>query len=133
MLLVKTYLETSTLENAGLGCFADEDIKAGQLIWKYDDHIDRKFTHEEYKQLSPIQRQFVDKYAYMHNGTLYLCVDNGRFFNHSNYPNTYESAEEQATYASREIKAGEEIFSDYTTFGITQQDLNHNFNPFDEN
>ncbi len=45
MLVVKTFLKFSPIH--GLGCFAGEDLKKGQLVWRFDPGIDLTFTEEE--------------------------------------------------------------------------------------
>ena len=124
MLLVKTTVKNSIIPEAGLGCFADEFIEKDTMIWKFDSRIDRVFdTIDNFSQLD---QEFLVKYCYMHNGKYYLCVDNSRFFNHSSDPNTYESITQQATFSSRDIQPGEEIFSNYSDFGADDQDLKFN-------
>ena len=126
MMLVKTHLKESTIPGAGLGCFASQFIPKNSLIWLFESSLDRRITEDAFQMFSTIDKEFVSKYAYKHNGTYYLCVDNGRFINHSETPNTFEHKEIQATLASRDIQEGEEILSDYTQFGLTEEDLKHN-------
>lgn len=126
MLKIKTYIAPSTIPGAGMGCFADEDIPRGKQIWVFNPLIDRLYTVENLELFSELERQFVETYAYKHNGLYFLCVDNGRFFNHSEDPNTYDPNYEYATYASKDIKKGEEILSNYSTFGVTLDDLHFN-------
>ena len=126
MLLVKTKLEKSQIPNAGLGCFAVEFIPKGTKIWEFNSDFDRVYTKNEIKGLSLIELEYLDKYSYRNNNLYYLCVDNGRFINHSIEPNTVEDNKIQATYASRDIQPGEEILSDYRTFGVNSGDLLYN-------
>lgn len=125
MLMVRTFVDKSTIPNAGLGCFAAEDIVAGAKIWELNPLIDRIYTEESMQAFTEIQRQFIETYAYKHHGLYFLCVDNGRFFNHSEYPNTCESTG-YATFAARDIKTGEELLSDYSRFGSTEDDRQFN-------
>ena len=126
MLKVKTYLDKSTIPDAGIGCFAAEDIKKGDLIWELNPLIDRIYTDKNLESMSPMEIQFIKTYAYCHHDLYFLCVDNGRFFNHSDTPNTLDPSDVYCTYAKRDIKAGEEILSDYKTFGITDSDKSFN-------
>lgn len=126
MLLVKTKLEKSQIPNAGLGCFAVELIPKGTKIWEFNPDFDRVYTTKEIKGLSLLELEYLDKYSYKNNGLYYLCVDNGRFINHSEDPNTVEDTKVQATYASKDIHPGEEVLSDYRTFGVNHVDLLHN-------
>lgn len=121
MLLIKTYLKKSNISNAGIGCFADEFIPKDTLIWKFNPNIDRKFTQEEFDKFNNLEKEFLKIYCYKNNEEYYLCVDNGRFFNHSENSNTYEGLD-QSTYALKDIHKDEEIVSNYIDFGITPND-----------
>ena len=114
MLTVATYVATSTIPGAGLGLFAKEDIKAGTIIWRYDPDLDLVLYE---LPSEPVIRDFVLKYGYVpldgeHRWV--LCIDDGRFMNHSNMPNTYDTAEH--TIAARDLPAGTELTSDYRSF-----------------
>lgn len=126
MLLIKTQLKSSNIPNAGLGCFAVEFIPKGTKIWEFDSDFDRVYSAEQLQNLSLLELEFLKKYSYKNNGLYYLCVDNGRFINHSETPNTFEDNTIQATYASVDIQPGEEILSDYRKFGVNTTDLLHN-------
>jgi SET domain-containing protein len=126
MLLVETYVKDSSIAGAGLGCYAAEFIPKDTLIWVFDGEIDRKYSKAEYDLFTSSQKAFIDTYAYMNDEHYYLCVDNGRFFNHSEQPNTYESKTEQKTYTLVDIQKNDEIVSDYSHFGITPADHIHN-------
>jgi SET domain-containing protein len=128
MMLVPTNLSISEITGAGIGCFSQNFIPAGTKIWEFNSQIDRVFSQEEVEEFPLIERIFVYKYSYMLGGRLFLCVDNGRFFNHSESPNTWESKDSQATYALRDIQPGEEIVSNYLNFGVTEEDHKFNLN-----
>ena len=123
MLKVKTFLAPSTISNIGIGLFADERIEKDTVIWEFVYMLDFVVTKEDYAELKPMEREFVSKYAYFdkdHNGYI-MCVDNARFFNHSETPNTYEEdgvsiRPHGRTVASRIIEQGEELFCNYFDF-----------------
>lgn len=127
MLLVKTYIATSTIPNAGMGCFANEIILKGTKIWELNPILDRVYTEHNIRMMTDLEAEFVRIYSYKHNGLYFLCVDNARFFNHSetNF-NTIDPSDEYATYAARNINIGEEIISNYLSFGITDDDKKFN-------
>ena len=125
-LLVKTKLGHSNI--SGIGCFADEFIPKGTKIWEYNSMIDRCYVDSDIRLMSDLEREFIHTYAYRHNGMLFLCVDNSRFFNHSDSPNTADP-EGFATYASRDIEVGEEIVSDYYQMGTSDEDSKFNIFP----
>lgn len=126
MLRVKTYLDKSSIPGAGIGCFAKELIVKDQLIWEFDPFFDQVYTQENLDNMDDITRQFIKTYCFKQNDLYYLCVDNGRFFNHSETPNTLDLPNTNKTYALRDIQPGEEILSDYATFGISEDDAEFN-------
>ncbi len=127
MLLVKTYLNISTIPGIGIGCFAGQNIQKGEKIWQFNPLIDHVFSDEKIEYFTDLEKNFIKKYSFKSKGLYYLCVDNARFFNHSEENcNTIDPSNENATYASRDIKEGEEILSNYKNFGVTKEDLNFN-------
>lgn len=128
-LLVKTYLSESKIQGAGIGCFAGENIPEGTKIWELNTSLDRVYSQSEFDSLEMHIQEFLMIYAYRHNGLYILCVDNGRFFNHSETnQNTHDPKDEQCTYALKDIAKDEEILSNYLTFGVSEHD--HGFNAF---
>lgn len=118
MLIVKTRLKYSEIH--GLGCFAGEDIKEGQVVWRFDAGIDLVFTESELKKLPSSFTDFLKIYAYspIESGSeksYILCADHARHMNHSEDPNLLESPE-GLNIAIRDIKAGEELTCDYNHF-----------------
>lgn len=103
----------------GLGLFTLQDIKKGEVIWVFDEEFDRKWkeTDVDLSSLHPEQVEFIKKYPWREGNMVYLSVDNERFINHSKNPNVVSSYDKLAvSYAARDIKAGEELFSDYSAF-----------------
>lgn len=116
MLLVDTYVAASPIE--GVGVFAAEPIAAGTLIWKLDPDFDRLIPVERYEKAAPHQRVLFDRYAYPSPnlpGFLVYEVDNGRFMNHSENPNT-DFSDAGGARTIRDIAAGEEITCNYSEF-----------------
>jgi len=116
MLLVDTFVAPSPIE--GVGVFAVEAIPKGTLIWKLDPDFDRLIPVERYEKAAPFQRTLFDRYAYPSPdkpGYLVYEVDNGRFMNHSDTPNTDFSEYGEGT-ATRDIAAGEELTCNYHEF-----------------
>lgn len=118
MLLVKTTIGKSSIH--GIGLFADEFIKKGTIIWKFVPGFDLKFLDDEFKKMPEIAIDFIKKYEYLSkkSGLHILCMDNARFYNHSDNPNTtgidIEDTEgEGADIAIRDIYPNEEITYDY--------------------
>ena len=126
MLIVKTSLKMSSIPGAGIGLFADEFIPKGARIWEFTPNLDLKLSKKEYDNFTGLNADFLYKYTYRCNGEYILCVDNGRFINHSDDANTDDSSSFLQTLAKRDILAGEEITSNYNEFGRTEEDLEFN-------
>lgn len=123
MMLIPTYVAPSTIE--GVGVFAAEDIAEGQLIWQLAPGLDRLIRKDEIDSLPPLFQGFVERYGYPYPHDpeqLIVELDNGRFMNHSDAPNTVFS-DPDAGYTRRAIKAGEELTCDYAEFDPTFQIL----------
>lgn len=119
MLLVKSFLKFSEIH--GVGCFAGEDIQAGQMVWKFDPLLDVEYSEEEARDFHPAVKNFLSMYAYgqLENSkkTFILCGDHARHMNHSVNPNLIEAGNGNAyNIAARDIKAGEELTCDYNSF-----------------
>jgi hypothetical protein len=116
MLLVPTYVRPSRVE--GVGVFAAEAIPAGTMIWRLDDRFDRLIHRRELAEQPESTRQFIERYAYPYwHDPDYLVVelDNGRFMNHSDQPNT-DFVNPDAGFTLRAIAADEELFCNYSEF-----------------
>lgn len=117
MLLVKTFLGESKIH--GIGLFAAEPIKKGTVIWEFTPHLDMTFPIARLHEAPRQMKEFLDIYGYIpiDRPDIYIiCVDNARFVNHSGKPNSDDTTGK--TIASRDIAAGEEILSDYTSFEV---------------
>lgn len=115
MLLVKTYLAESKVH--GIGLFAAESIKKGTVIWEFSPHIDMVFPVMKYEEAPRQVKDFLKVYGYVsidRPDVYTICVDNARFINHSEEPNTDDTT--GLTIAKRDIAAGEEILSNYAEF-----------------
>jgi hypothetical protein len=88
MMMVQTELRASPIH--GIGAFLLHEVKAGELIWRFDSRIDRVFADAELAALPEALREFLSVYSTFHeqSGLWVLCGDNGRHFNHSDEPNT---------------------------------------------
>lgn len=135
MLKVKTKLGVSTI--AGIGLFADQFIPKDTIIWEFNPPFDSKWHAsiiENASEDEKLQTEFLKTYCFKFNGAYILCVDNARFFNHSNTPNCYSSDfSEKAlgyTRALRDIRPGEELTDDYSAFGISEDDKSFNLDIF---
>lgn len=118
MMLIKSSVKYSSIH--GLGCYAEEDVKKGQVVWKLDPRFDLELDAKELENLNPATLDFFKMYSYGHeaNGkkTFILCADHARHMNHSDDPNLLEDGNEGLNIAARDIKKGEELTCDYTKF-----------------
>lgn len=115
MLLVNACASISKIH--GIGLIAQEFIPKGTRIWEFREGIDLQFTSEQLNQLSPVSKQQVLQYCdgdYDPELGIYtLSVDDARFTNHADQPNTVMSEEGRITVATKDIQPGEEITWNY--------------------
>ena len=120
MLTVKTRIGPSAIE--GMGLFADEDITAGAVTWRYNPGIDQILAPDVVTALPEPARSELLNHTYVHapSGQPVLCADNARFMKHADNPNTQgvhaDGAIEGYDVATRDIKHGEELTCDYRRF-----------------
>lgn len=122
MMLVKNYVAASNIH--GLGLFAAEPIKKDSLIWLIDERVDRVYSKEEFEALPEMLKTYFRTYGYIEkvDNRYYLEVDNGKYSNHSETPNTYFSKCGLKWYALRDIAEGEEITCNYGDFDAEWED-----------
>eukprot|EP01041_Mallomonas_annulata_P010141 gene10141-21152_t len=113
----------------GLGIFTTQFIPKGTLIWKYkqNENVLAYKGYEAVKQrlaeLNKEEQDFFMSHVYLYDGVVNEIIDDGKFWNHSESPNTgYGSSSSTTTgedidwnssYAMRDIQAGEELLDDY--------------------
>lgn len=119
MLLVKSFLKFSDIH--GVGCFTAEDIKVGQVVWKFDHLLDVELDADKISNFPAAVQSFLFMYAYGQQAadkkTFILCGDHARHMNHSESPNLVEAGDGNAfNIACRDIKKGEELTCDYNAF-----------------
>ena len=110
MIVVKTKLRET--KDKGIGLFANEFLPKGTIWWKDSPDFDKIITKEEYNLSSDLQKEFYKTYMFVKkDGTMYMCLDNARFINHSNTPNTGNIGEDCLTL--KDIQKNEELTCDY--------------------
>lgn len=123
MMCVKTKVLPSKIH--GLGLFADQNIPKGTMIWKFTPGFDLKFTKEQILNFPKDLQIYLAFYSWKSKKSGMYCFssDNGKYFNHSDKPNVlsaYKDGEEEViTTSLKEIKAGEEILDNYSSFEET--------------
>ena len=116
MLLIPNFVGPSAIE--GVGVFAAGPIAKGTIIWTLNERFDKVLSAGDIAELGPEQRNFVERYGYPHTLKPELTVlelDNGRFMNHSDQPNT-QFTDPEIGWAIRDIAEGEEITANYAEF-----------------
>jgi hypothetical protein len=118
MMLVQTYVSSSPIE--GVGVFSAEHIRKGQLICRLEPNFDALFKINDVAGWPPHMDEFIRRYCYRHRDLLdtwVLELDNGRFMNHSDCPNTNFEAF-YTGYAISDIEIGEELTCNYFDFDV---------------
>ncbi len=116
MLLVDTYVGQSAIE--GVGVFSVAPIAKGTVIWRLEPSFDRLIPRDQYESAPAYLKSLLDRYAYPSPDNpefIVYEVDNGRFMNHSETPNT-DFSDTGGAVAVRDIKAGEELTCNYNDF-----------------
>jgi SET domain-containing protein len=118
MLLIKTSIRPSLIH--GIGCFTEENIQKGRVVWEFDERIDLRIPVSDLSEFpAPIQ-EFLQMYGYAEmyreQKILILCGDNSRYFNHSDNPNLKDT--KFNNIAVRDIQAGEELTCNYYSFDL---------------
>jgi len=119
MLLVSASVRPSPIH--GLGCFTNERIARGQVVWQFDARFDRQIPAAEVTALPAPVQEFLRMYGYLEvcEGTpVYtLCGDHARHMNHAASPNLLNVSSQLDT-AARDIEAGEELTCNYYEFDL---------------
>jgi len=118
MFLVKIGVKESSLH--GAGCFAEENVPEGMLLWKLNPPFDIVLADVEYRNalisLPLAAQKFIHSHAYEGKGPLkgkwVVCAADAIFMNHSPNP-TVRVEEDSTSYAARDIKIGEELTCNY--------------------
>jgi SET domain-containing protein len=119
MLLVSARVGSSAIH--GMGCFTNERIAKGQVVWQFDPRLDLQIPAAEMAALPAPAQEFLRMYGYLEvcDGTpVYtLCGDHARHMNHAAAPNLL-NVDSQTDAALRDIEAGEELTCDYYEFDL---------------
>lgn len=100
----------------GIGLFADQNIKSGELIYTPTPLLDVDISQQEFDTLTPSEQRELKYYGYYNKKTSkwHVAFDAIRILNHG----TAEVAnvtqdEDMVMTAIRDIQSGEELFQDY--------------------
>ena len=115
MYLIETEVKLSEIH--GLGTFALHPVSEGTVVWRFDPIIDRIIRKDEIQYLPDHVIEHLRVYSTTDpDGHYRIALDNNKFTNHSYSPNTVWDEFEWVFKAAHDIKAGEELTKDYTTY-----------------
>ena len=110
----------------GLGVFAKRDIPKGTVWWRGEKDVNvllfnrQQYLHFQQSAGNSLKDAFWEvlaTYSYYSRqlDSLIVCLDNARYVNHSDEPNSGpdETQNPLLSVALRDIKAGEEILENY--------------------
>lgn len=122
MLLVKASIRPSPIH--GLGCFAEEPIRKGQVVWQFDPRLDVVIPYDALGTFPQPVQDFLNMYGYVtlrgDSKVIVLCGDHAKHMNHSDAPNCVDAFVDgvEVNIAARDIAAGEELTCDYYSFDL---------------
>jgi len=120
MILIPHYVASSAI--AGAGLFTAVDLEEGTEIYRADPRFLMIIRDDEIAALPPAVRQTVRKYSYRGKGehrlqdAVYYCVDDSRFMNHADAPNTRPIGDGEVYVTTSRIPAHTELTCDYSAF-----------------
>lgn len=121
MLLVSASLKPSPIH--GLGCFTNEKIEKGQVVWVLDRRIDLIMPVYELASLPKAIQDYYHMYGYVTvldgQKVVVMSGDHSKHMNHSSTPNVIEHPSiPHVEIAARDIEPGEELTCDYYSFDL---------------
>lgn len=120
--LIKTILKESTIPNAGIGRFFDEDCNSNTIIRKQKINSESLQMLEESQQFDDLI--FLSKFGHtspdnceLYNSHIFINVPPNNT-NHSKNPNIFYVFDENYKYTItlKDVKKDNEMLQDYTTF-----------------
>jgi hypothetical protein len=118
--IVRNSLRPSRIQ--GIGCFADEPIKQGQVVWQYDPRFDIRIPLSELSSFPLAVQEHFRIYTYVElvdgQEVMVYCADLSKHMNHSNSPNLLDTPDNLQQIAAHDIEAGEELTCNYFTFDL---------------
>lgn len=124
MIHIKYKLDKSGVH--GVGFFAMQDLKKGDLIFTASPGLDVNITQEQFDALDEAEQKEVRYWGFFDQPTKkwHVDFDHIHFINHSYDPNTTQDLSHPEAYlvAARDVKSGEELTQNYLEFE-TPEDL----------
>jgi len=120
MFIVRTSLRSSSIQ--GLGCFAEEPIKQGQVVWQFDPRLDIRIPLTELSSFPETVQEHFRIYTYVEvvdgQEMMVYCADLSKHVNHSDFPNLSDTPDNLQEIAVRDINIGEELTCNYYSFDL---------------
>ena len=118
MLHIKYKLDKS--KHHGIGLFADQDIRKGQIIYTASPLLDINITQAQFDSLSENEQKEIRYWGYWieKDKIWHVDFDVSKFLNHSFEPTTIQdfTKNDACLSAIRDIKKGEELTQNYLEF-----------------
>lgn len=123
MYLVQVTVKESPIE--GKGVFTLQDIKVGDVVWKFDSSHDQTMIRAEFDALDKKEKEALRRVAYLSKDTGRWVYppenDPALYTNHSKENNLSATingsiSEEPIFVANRDIASGEELTNNYYEF-----------------
>ncbi len=118
MIHIKYKLDRSP--NHGIGLFAGEDLKKGQLIYTANPLLDVNITQAQFDSLNDKEKEEFRWWGFFDESIQkwHVDFDVSKFINHSYHPTVTQESTRKEAYliATRDIKAGEELTQNYLEF-----------------
>ena len=120
MFVVRTSIRPSPIDR--IGCFAEEPIKRGQIVWQFDPRLDLHIPVSELSNFPSAIREHLRRYTYVEKidgrEIMVYCADLSKHVNHSDFPNLIDTPDNLQEIAARDIEVGEELTCNYFSFDL---------------
>lgn len=124
MIHIKYKLKASELH--GVGLFADQPIKHGDIIYTASPLLDLNITQEQFDSLNQKEKDEILWWGFFDQPSQmwHVDFDVSKFINHSNEATVTQADDHDEAYlvATRDIALGEELTQNYLEFE-SQEDL----------
>ncbi len=118
MMHIKYKLDKSV--NHGIGLFADESLKARQLVYTASPLLDVNITQKQFDSLSENEKKEIMWWGFKmeDEGIWHVDFDVSKFINHSYEPTVTQEKNHKDAYlvATRDVRAGKELTQNYLEF-----------------
>jgi SET domain-containing protein len=137
MMRLEDFTEVRPSPIGGVGLFATRRIPKGTVWWAAGTDNVLNVSRRQYDQLVASELaaseesrkllEIIQMFGYINDDTneVVVALDNSRFVNHSDSPNSICDPEDpnNRAMADRDIEPGEEITEDYRTYSMNTWDM----------